>query len=169
MRFLRTVGKGIDHLVRILLVGFVSGMLASLLLQIAGRYVMNVPFPWLEELARYLMVWTGFLGSSLAIRRGAHLGFTILVDRLPGLPRVLVSTCVSTGILILLGYMIRYGWTLTAFVQNQASATLPITMFWVYLAIPVGATVMAIQMGLALIEEWWVFARPSDPKGGTAC
>jgi len=106
-----------------------------------------------EELARYLMIWTGFLGSSLAIRRGSHLGFSMLVDRLPRAINLLVSCCVSVGIMIFLGFLIKYGWFITAFVRNQSSPTLPVTMFWVYLAIPVGSAVMLLQILFALCER----------------
>ena len=83
LAFIRTLSGGINQLVRMVLAVFITGMLAALLLQIVARYVMRIPFPWVEELARYLMIWTGFLGSSLAIRRGSHLGFSMLVERLP--------------------------------------------------------------------------------------
>ena len=149
----RHLGGQIDRLVRLLLVVFVTGMLAALLLQIAARYLMKIPFPWVEELARYLMIWTGFLGSSLAIRRGSHLGFSMLVDRLPRAINLLVSCGVSVGIMIFLGFLIKYGWFITAFVRNQNSPTLPVTMFWVYLAIPVGSAVMLLQILFALCER----------------
>ncbi len=150
---LRELGRRIDQFVRVLLVLFITAMLVALLLQIAARYLMRIPFPWVEELARYLMVWTGFLGSSLAIRRGSHLGFSMLVDRLPRAINLLISCGVSVGIMVFLGFLIKYGWFITAFVRNQSSPTLPVTMFWVYLAIPVGSGVMLLQILCALGER----------------
>jgi TRAP-type C4-dicarboxylate transport system permease small subunit len=114
---------------------------------------MKIPFPWVEELARYLMIWTGFLGSSLAIRRGSHLGFSMLVERLPRPLHQMVSCGVSLGIMVFLGFLIKYGWFITSFVRNQNSPTLPITMFWVYLAIPVGAAVMLAQTFFVMVEN----------------
>ncbi len=153
LSMMRTLSAGINQVVRMLLAVFITGMLAALLLQIVARYLMKIPFPWVEELARYLMVWTGFLGSSLAIRRGSHLGFSMVVNALPrGLQRVVVCG-VSLGMTVFLIFLIKYGWFITNFVQSQRSPTLPITMFWVYLAIPVGSAVMLLQTVFVLVEH----------------
>ena len=153
LSFMRSLSGGINHVVRMLLVVFITAMLGALLLQIAARYLMRIPFPWVEELARYLMIWTGFLGSSLAIRRGSHLGFSMLVERLPRPLHQLVYCGVSLGIMVFLGFLIKYGWFIASFVRNQNSPTLPITMFWVYLAIPIGAAMMLVQMFFVMVEN----------------
>jgi TRAP-type C4-dicarboxylate transport system permease small subunit len=153
LSFMRNLSSGINQTVRMLLAVFITVMLAALLLQIAARYLMKIPFPWVEELARYLMIWTGFLGSSLAIRRGSHLGFSMLAERLPRPLERLVSCGVALSIMVFLGFLIKYGWFITSFVRNQSSPTLPITMFWVYLAVPVGSAVMLLQTFCVLVEK----------------
>ncbi len=152
LSLMRTLSSGINQLVRLLLAVFITGMLAALLLQIVARYLMKIPFPWVEELARYLMIWTGFLGSSLAIHRGSHLGFSMVVEALPRPMQRIIVCGVSLAMMVFLVFLIKYGWFITSFVQNQRSPTLPITMFWVYLAIPVGSAVMLLQTAFVLME-----------------
>jgi TRAP-type C4-dicarboxylate transport system permease small subunit len=60
---------------------------------------------------------------------------------------------VSLGIMVFLGFLIKYGWFIASFVRNQNSPTLPITMFWVYLAIPIGAAMMLVQMFFVMVEN----------------
>jgi TRAP-type C4-dicarboxylate transport system permease small subunit len=51
-----------------LLVVFGAVMSVIVMLQIFFRFVIDVPSPWSEELARYLMIWTGMVGSFVAMR-----------------------------------------------------------------------------------------------------
>ena len=65
----------------------IAVMFAAVVLQVVSRYVAKMPFPWVEELARYLMIWVGFLGCGIAARRGAHVSITFLADRFPRVAR----------------------------------------------------------------------------------
>ncbi len=49
----------------------IAGMVGAVMLQIVARYGFSAPPSWTEELARYLMVWGGLLGATVAFRRGA--------------------------------------------------------------------------------------------------
>jgi C4-dicarboxylate transporter DctQ subunit len=118
---------------------------------------MKVPFPWVEELSRYLMIWAGFLGSTLAIKRGVHVGLTALVDRQVLWVQTVISIFTYTAMLVLMLVLLKYGWMISFFVRNQHSATLPFTMFWAYLSIPVGALFMAIQLTISLVQKISVF------------
>ena len=42
-------------------------------LQFFSRYVLGNSIAWTEEMARYLLIMTGFLGSTMAVRRGSHI------------------------------------------------------------------------------------------------
>lgn len=48
-----------------------AGMVGAVMLQIVARYGFSSPPSWTEELARYLMVWGGLLGATVAFKRGA--------------------------------------------------------------------------------------------------
>jgi TRAP-type C4-dicarboxylate transport system permease small subunit len=44
-------------------------LVAVVLLQVIARYVFFQPPVWTEELSRYLMIWAGLLGATLAFKR----------------------------------------------------------------------------------------------------
>lgn len=120
-------------------------MTATVVLQVLSRYVMKMPFPWVEELARYLMIWVGFLGCSIAARRGAHISITFFVNRLPERFAQLVSLLVNLCIVSFLVALIKYGVELMSFTRFQKAATLPCSMSWAYAAIPVGSALVLIE------------------------
>lgn len=118
------------------------------------RYGLSRGLDWTEELGRYLMIWMGFLGASLALRNGAHVGVDMLRNALPPPLRRVV---ILVGSLLVFGFfamVAQQGIRLVRMVWPQESLVLPISMFWPYLAIPVGAVLMLLQLVPIAVREW---------------
>ena len=63
---------------------FMGGLMAVVVIYgVIARYVVQNPSIWTEELARALMIWTAYLGISIALRRRGHLGILFFVLKLP--------------------------------------------------------------------------------------
>ena len=57
---------------------------------VIARYVFSASFSFSEEITTYLFVLLSLIGSAVAARRKAHLGFTAILDLLPkGLQRLI--------------------------------------------------------------------------------
>ena len=59
---------------------------ALVLLTVVGvffRFVLNHPFPWVEEMQMILVVWSVFYGASIAIRTKGHIAVEIFFDATP--------------------------------------------------------------------------------------
>ncbi|HRP11830.1 MAG TPA: TRAP transporter small permease subunit, partial [Terricaulis sp.] len=72
--FARWLGVVSDVLARIALAlscAALALMLGCMLVQVVSRYLLSEPLAWTEELARYAMVWCGFLGATTAFQRNA--------------------------------------------------------------------------------------------------
>lgn len=106
------------------------------------RYVFNNSFFFADELARYLFIWVAFLGASLALRRGQHVGLELIIHRRSRALRVLVQVLVGAFLIVFLVSSL----TLLPAMWQQHTTTLGIRMFWVYLALPVGAVLMLLQL-----------------------
>lgn len=61
----------------------VGAMALLLMFQVVVRYVVPVPFFWVEEVARLAMIWMTMLGVGYAVGRGIHLTVTAPTDYLP--------------------------------------------------------------------------------------
>ena len=81
------------------LVGLVTcvyiATIICLLVQVFARYVLKVPTPWSEELARYLLITTTVVGAGEVSRRGDHLGVYFVRDSLHGVPKVLLMLLIK--------------------------------------------------------------------------
>jgi TRAP-type C4-dicarboxylate transport system permease small subunit len=136
-----------------LLVVFGAVMSVIVMLQIFFRFVIYIPLPWSEELARYLMIWTGMVGSFVALREGRHIGVTLVVDRLPLRAAAWVSVFVQVATILFLSILAKQGLALALINLNQLSPAMRIPMFFPYLAVPVGAALMIIELAAGVLQD----------------
>ncbi|HAF50909.1 MAG TPA: hypothetical protein DCL04_07400, partial [Synergistaceae bacterium] len=70
------------NIAKIVIIGMMGIMSVVIIAQVYMRYVAKSPFPWSEELARFLMAWIAFLGAGMGIRIGSHVGVELFVRKL---------------------------------------------------------------------------------------
>lgn len=107
------------------------------------RYVLNDALPWYEETAQYLLVWLVFLGSPLVLKHGGHIALGFVVERLATRLRMVCYILIYAVVFAFLVLLAYHGWGLAWLARNQQSTSVPISFFVVYLAIPLGAAIMA--------------------------
>lgn len=130
-----------------------AAMSIIVLLQVVFRFLIHVPFPWSEELARYLMIWMGMLGAFVALRQGRHIGVGVFVDRLPPSLGSKVRVTVQLITIGFLAIVARFGFSLASLNAGQLSPAMRIPMTFPYLAIPVGSCLMILELIRGLLEE----------------
>lgn len=110
------------------------------------RYVFKHSLIFTEELSRYLMVWIVFLGGALAVRDEAHIRINILVKRLnPTLGKA--ARLLAHGlVLIFLVIVAVEGIRILPDELRQMCITIDLSLFYFYLAIPVGAILMIVYL-----------------------
>ena len=118
-----------------------------LFVNVVARYVFNTGFVWAEELVRYEIIWMVFIGGSVAVRKGIHIGIEVLLHVLPQsgkrMVRVTVGLICVGFCLVLLFYSIELSMQTRSFGQRSSAMQMP---FWIIqLAIPIGAALMAIR------------------------
>jgi TRAP-type C4-dicarboxylate transport system permease small subunit len=112
------------------------------------RYIFNFSIIWAEELSQYLMIWITYLGAGLALREGRHVAVEIFQDRLPRALRRLVRAALAAAMLGFLVVLAVLGVRIAAFTWSQETPVLNLPTGLPYLAIPVGAAVMALHLAL---------------------
>jgi len=133
----------VERLAETALVGLMTAMIVVCLAQVVVRYILSVPLTWSEEAANYLLVWTSFLAAWQAWRWRAHLGFDLLVLRLPGGAQHRARQAVEAIVgMFGLGCAIA-GLPLLEMTADQPSAILELPMAWVYAACPVAGLLIA--------------------------
>jgi len=117
------------------------------------RFLLESSLAFPDELIRYLFIWMIFLGSAVALRRGAHAAIGVFVDYSPiALRRIAfyLAAAVSAGFFAVL---IVKGILLSMRVLPQISPALEVSMAWVYAAVPVGGAFMLLYTVETFLRE----------------
>ncbi|TGN41847.1 TRAP transporter small permease [Marinobacter confluentis] len=122
--YLDNVGRGLAFGAQV--AGAVTAliMVASLLLGVFYRYVLEDSLIWNDEVASLAFTWTIFLFASALVREGGHVRVTLLVDALPPLLAELTERLILVLIFAFGLLMLWSGWNFAEFTSGQESAAL---------------------------------------------
>ena len=118
------------------------------------RYVLSSGLPWSEEIPKFGMVWMGFIGTSMALRRDQHIGFYAVMERLPDKIQLVFKLISDLLILFFLIMLIWWGFFL-AFTIGPYSVTpqLNISYFWLLQIVPISGILMALQLIIKIFRH----------------
>jgi TRAP-type C4-dicarboxylate transport system permease small subunit len=122
---------------------FASFVVVSL--EVFSRMAGNA-FSWTEELARWLLVATCFIGASVALKHKKHVGVTGVLKKLPPMLQRVVLLCMYVVMSVFLVYLLQQGLEMTLSQGWQTGSVLLVSMVYVRINIPLGALLMLIHM-----------------------
>jgi TRAP-type C4-dicarboxylate transport system permease small subunit len=119
--------------------------------QIVTRFIIERPAEWTEVLIRFSLIWMVFLGIPMAFRLGAMVSVDVLYRWSGARMRRFLDSMVALAALLLIGVIIVVGWQYAQRGSVQSIIGLEnVSMFWAYLALPVGGVFSAI----AIVGNW---------------
>ncbi len=153
---IRSLGSLVTHVEDWLLALCLAAMTALYTLSILSRYITKISMPWADEIVMFLFIWATFLGMSVGVKRGAHLGVAVIYNSVPATMRrwmlvVIVLCCVFTCAVL--------GWegvqmVLLQYQHGQRSSQAGIPMALVGLAIPVGLFLSLVRFIQILLGDF---------------
>jgi TRAP-type C4-dicarboxylate transport system permease small subunit len=141
---MRGLVRRTTHVLEALTLVGMSVVCLTIMVEVILRYGFGSSLIFTEELSRYTMVWVAFLGGVVALRDGAHVATGGLGDRF-GATTGRIAAAVADGLsLVFLGVVAWAGVQTLPNQMDQYTTTLNVSIVWFYLAIPVGAVLMAL-------------------------
>jgi TRAP-type C4-dicarboxylate transport system permease small subunit len=108
--------------------------------QIITRFVIEKPAEWTEVLIRFSLIWMVFMGIAAAFRQGAMVSVDVLHRWSPPAVQRVLEYVVAAASLLLMLIVLWWGWDYSNRGKVQSVIGLEdVSMFWAYLAMPVGA------------------------------
>ena len=121
--------------------------------QIITRFVLEQPAEWTEILIRLSLIWMVFMGIPAAFRQGAMVSVDVLYRWSPVKMKRVLDWVVCLAALLLIAIIIWWGWDYALRGRVQSMAGLEsISMFWGYVAMPIGAMFCVIGIVGNLID-----------------
>lgn len=147
--------KALNYIEEVIL--FVTFLVMTIIAfsNIVTRNVINISLSFTEEITINLFVLLTFVGTAVGVRRYAHLGFTLLFDRMNrGLRKALVVFSALMG-LLLFGVLLWYGIQMVLFQMDmgQKTPSLGWPQWILSAALPFGAFLCVVRTVQVCIEE----------------
>jgi TRAP-type C4-dicarboxylate transport system permease small subunit len=113
--------------------------------QIVTRFVLEQPAEWTEVLIRFSLIWMVFLGIPMAFRQGAMVSVDVLYRWSGRRVQRFLDWVVALAAIALIAVILWWGWDYANRGKVQTMIGLEdVSMFWAYLAMPVGAVFSVI-------------------------
>ena len=164
--------KFLDHLEEWFIAFLMAAATLIIFVAVVHRYASGLPIPviqdfllrlntsWAQELTIYLFVWMAKFGAAYGVRTGIHVGVDVLINRLntPLKKKFILFGLLAgasfTGIIAALGTDFVYELSGT----SSTSEVLELPIWIVYLAIPLGSSLMCFRF----LQVSWNFARGGE-------
>lgn len=168
MRKLEKWNEALGRVEKWLVVVMLSVMILLAFLQILLRNAFSTGISWGDSLVRYLVLWVGFIGASLATKEEKHITMEVFsrwFSENSGLYLKRLSQLVSALVCILLTVA---GWT---FVRNEAQmgevAFLKIPIWIPQMIIPITFALMTLRFLIGFAAQLSITVKPDDytPNG----
>jgi len=153
--------RGIDAILALIL----AVMTVIVFLQVFFRYVLNHPLSWPEETARIMIVWLSFLGAYVAMREKKHIGFNLLVKKLPLRWQAIVEIAGRILVVVFLLVVIKQGWFFAGKYLTMRMPYTGISVGWlVYSVFPASGLLMFIQAVIDLSRSFSMLRQEGNPS-----
>lgn len=146
--------------------GISTGVIVAIMLvQIVARYVFNSSLIWAEEMCRYILVWQTFLLIGIAYHQGELAILDLLDKHVRPRMRFLIRLTVYLPVLFFLYLLVKHGIVHAERFSRQTIPALDFlwtsltgkpagaTVFWIYVAVPVGCSILIAHLVLGLVDE----------------
>ncbi len=166
MQVLTRINSTIDRFLRFIITATLGTMLALIFIQVVSRYVFHNSLSFSEELARYLFVWTVFLGIPVVQRMGGHMTVGVITERISGMPLKVLRIIANILTVVFMIIIFKNGILMVQRTVFQTSPAMQITMSYIYYVLPIGSMAMILNTIEDLLKTLSTPASETRPELG---
>ncbi len=128
--------------------------LIALFANVVLRYGFNYTLAWSEELVRIVIIYSTFIGASIAVRQRAMIRIDAVVQIFPKL-KIWLTYYTDILMLIFAGMMIYYGFKMAQLqiMTQQKTIIMQIPLVYLYAIMPVMGIMVFIRTVQVMIQE----------------
>ena len=134
--------------------GFYWVLAVTIFYQFFTRYVLNDSAAWTEEIARYLLICTVFMGVAASVRRTRHIHVDFLYRLIPAKAGRVMSTLVDIGRIVFFAAAVGLTVQMMLRMEHLKMTIIDLPMNIVYGICAVGFAAATIRSVQVAIENW---------------
>ncbi len=127
---------------------------AVVFIQFFTRYALNDSAGWTEEIARYLLICTVFIGASISVRKNNHIQVDVFYRFMPRLMGRALATAIDAIKVFFFGYTAWLTWVLLGKIGSSRMAIVDLPIGIVYSFVLLGFVMMTYRAIVAAIQDW---------------
>lgn len=167
MRSLLGAIDAVNLLLKYVLAALLLMMTLAALGQVIVRFVLpylgfNASAAWTEEVARFSMIWTVFLGAAWALRHGELIALDLVTHGVPRVLGITVKVLAYLACAVFAGFLIVVGLEFAELGAIETSPVIGLSKWYVFMSLPVGAALMIMNIAGFLLS---CAIEGSDPRG----
>ena len=149
MKFIDIYSKFADVLFSIIkwiLAIMLTLMVIITTMEVVRRYIFGLSFLWAEELVKFLLVATTFIGGPAAYRAGGLAFLDLVVSHVNDKAKRVINVFINIVIIISCVWLAKIGfeYSFSPMVAKSFSTGLNLKMTYIYATIPIGFVMMII-------------------------
>ncbi len=129
--------------------------LISLFANVVLRYGFNYTLAWSEELVRIVIIYSTFVGASVAVKQRAMIKIDAVVQIFP---RLKPGLTIYSNLLMLFfsGMMVYYGYQMTVmqYMTHQKTVSMEIPLVFIYSIMPIMGVMIFIRTVQVLVQDF---------------
>ena len=141
-----------DKILSIACAVLLTFMTVLVLIQVFSRYILNSPVAFTEELVRYSLIWTGFIGAAYAFSTREHMSLTLIRDKFTGKAHTALLVVIDGLILLMAIFVFTIGGFKLA-ASREFSALLGIPRSLVYSIAPISGVFIVLAQIINIYED----------------
>ena len=122
--------------------------------QFFSRYALNSAITWTEEIARYLLIVVGFLGSVMGVRKGTHIFVEVFYRFMPTRLSVMASRTVDLVQIIFFGVGALLSWQMIPIMHQHRMVSVKVPMSVIYIVVFVSFLLMLLRSVQVAYRHW---------------
>jgi len=136
----------------VLVVGLLT-MIAAGTTQVILRNFFNTGLEWGDMLARALVLWVGFVGASLATRRGKHINIELVSKFITNPKLSAIRERIATAIALIISTILSVEAIIFTYAEkgNDMIAFLNVPTWVIFLIVPISFVLITLRFLIELI------------------
>ena len=154
-KFLKKLDTIVTNIEEWTLFVIVMAALLSLFANVVLRYGFNYTLAWSEELVRIVIIYSTFVGASVAVKQRAMIRIDAIVQLFPKLKPGL--TFITNLLMLVWAYMmVLYGYKMThlQYLTHQKTIIMQIPLVIIYAIMPIMGVMVFIRTVQVIIQDF---------------
>ncbi|WP_394213316.1 TRAP transporter small permease [Enterovibrio calviensis] len=153
LKNIKAIKRSLNKVNQIVVAILMTLLILDVWLGVLDRYWLRLQLVWVEEMARYIMIWAILMAVPCCTANREHMGLEFVTKHFPEKVKSSLKLLIGVLTVSFFAYIAYLGIAFTEKGASQLSTVFGMPMAYAYAAIPVTFGLSAVQAFLNLLDD----------------